>query len=92
MSTVVLVPGCEDDDVGIPESTDVVRTKVYPNPAQNTLFYYHHQDAFEPVTIAIYSINGQQVHEWQLNTNNVTCEVDIAHFEPGDLCFTSNKC
>jgi hypothetical protein len=78
-----IVPGCEDDDVGIAEGTDVVRSRVYPNPAQNTLFYYHHQDAFEPVTIAIYSINGQQVHEWQLNTNNVTCEVDIDYFEPG---------
>ncbi|WP_084274311.1 T9SS type A sorting domain-containing protein [Crocinitomix catalasitica] len=78
-----LVPGCEDDDLGIDNPVKTVQSKIYPNPAKNTLFYYHHQDNFEPVTITIHSIHGQQVHEWQLHSNDITCEVDISHFETG---------
>ena len=78
-----LVPGCEDDDLGIDNPVKTIQSKIYPNPAQNTLFYYHHQDNFEPVTITIHSINGKKVHEWQLNTNDINCEVDISHFQSG---------
>ncbi len=78
-----LVPGCEDDDLGIDNPVKTIQSKIYPNPAQNTLFYYHHQDNFEPATITIHSINGKKVHEWQLNTNDITCEVDISHFQSG---------
>ncbi|WP_066758844.1 T9SS type A sorting domain-containing protein [Crocinitomix algicola] len=79
-----LVPGCHELDLGISENiTNYESVPVYPNPATNSLFYYHHQDNFEPVQVTIFSANGQTVQTWQINTNDITCEVDVSDFQVG---------
>lgn len=79
-----LVPGCHELDLGISENiTNYESVQVYPNPATNSLFYYHHQDNFDPVQVTIFSANGQTVQTWQINTNDITCEVDVSDFQVG---------
>ena len=77
-----LVPGCEYINIGISEN-DYQSTPIYPNPATNYIFYYHHQDSFEPVEVKIYSTSGQIIQAWGINSNDITCEVDISAFEKG---------
>ena len=79
-----LVPGCQDWDIGIDEiPSNYTSTPVYPNPASNSIFYYHHQDNFQPVEVTIYSISGQIVQAWSIHSNDITCVVDISDFQNG---------
>ena len=58
-------------------------TWLYPNPASNSLFYYHHQDEFAPAIARIYSMSGQVVQKWDIPINDVTFEIDVANFASG---------
>ncbi len=90
-----LVPNCqyigvETEPIDTTDSTDTTIvipptpvTWLFPNPANEFLFYYHHQDNFQPVTATIYSTNGQLVQKWEITENDVTYEIDVSQFAAG---------
>jgi hypothetical protein len=90
-----LVPNCqyigvETEPIDTTDTTDTTIvipptpvTWVFPNPANEFLFYYHHQDNFQPATATIYSTSGQLVQKWEITENDVTYEIDVSQFAAG---------
>lgn len=91
-----LVPNCQYIGVEIEpiDTTDTTDTTIvipptppvtwlFPNPANEFLFYYHHQENFQPVTATIYSTCGQLVQKWEITENDVTYEIDVSQFAAG---------
>lgn len=91
-----LVPNCqyigvETEPIDTTDTTDTTIvipptppvTWLFPNPATEFLFYYHHQDNFQPVTATIYSTSGQLVQKWEITENDVTYEIDVSQFAAG---------
>ncbi len=90
-----LVPNCqyigvETEPIDTTDSTDTTIvipptpvTWLFPNPANEFLFYYHHQDNFQPATATIYSTSGQLVQKWEITENDVTYEIDVSQFAAG---------
>jgi hypothetical protein len=91
-----LVPNCqyigvETEPIDTTDTTDTTIvipptppvTWLFPNPAHEFLFYYHHQDNFQPATATIYSTSGQLVQKWEITENDVTYEIDVSQFAAG---------
>jgi hypothetical protein len=91
-----LVPNCqyigvETEPIDTTDTTDTTIvipptppvTWLFPNPANEFLFYYHHQDNFQPATATIYSTSGQLVQKWEITENDVTYEIDVSQFAAG---------
>ena len=90
-----IVPGCQFGDKPAdtePKDTAIIqkppkpeepKTWVYPNPATESLFYYHHQDEFNFGTAYIYNSSGQLVQKWDITVNDVTYEIDVSGFASG---------
>lgn len=70
-----------DTTVVIPPTPPV--TWLFPNPAHEFLFYYHHQENFQPASATIYSTSGQLVQKWEITENDVTYEIDVSQFAAG---------
>lgn len=89
-----IVPGCQFGDNPVdaePKDTSIMNpplpeepiTMLYPNPATESIFYYHHQDSFNFGTVYIYNSAGQRVHKWDIKVNDITYEIDISDFAAG---------
>ncbi len=89
-----IVPGCQFGDIPVdaePKDTSIMNppipqepiTMLYPNPATESIFYYHHQDSFNFGTVYIYNSAGQRVHKWDIKVNDITYEIDISDFAAG---------
>lgn len=89
-----IVPGCQFGDIPAdaePKDTSIMNpplpeepiTMLYPNPATESIFYYHHQDSFNFGTVYIYNSAGQRVHKWDIKVNDITYEIDISDFAAG---------
>ena len=89
-----IVPGCQFGDNPVdaePKDTSIMNpplpeepiTMLYPNPATESIFYYHHQDSFNFGTVYIYNSAGQRVHKWDIKVNDITYEIDISNFAAG---------
>jgi hypothetical protein len=91
-----LVPNCqyigvETEPIDTTDTTDTTIvipptppvTWLFPNPAHEFLFYYHHQDNFQVATATIYATSGQLVQKWEITENDVTYEIDVSQFAAG---------
>jgi hypothetical protein len=90
-----LVPNCqyigvETEPIDTTDTTDTTivipptpATWLFPNPSNEFLFYYHHQDNFQVATATIYSTSGQLVQKWEITENDVTYEIDVSQFAAG---------
>jgi hypothetical protein len=90
-----IVPNCQYIDIETEpiDTTDTTDTTIvipptpvtwlFPNPANEFLFYYHHQDVFQPASATIYSTSGQLVQKWEITENDVTYEIDVSQFAAG---------
>jgi len=81
-----LVPGCEQfdglsiGDLEVPE----IGLSLYPNPANNELFvYYANSNHNNSTEAALFNIQGQQVMQFPISSNNTTYMLDVSNLGKG---------
>lgn len=70
--------------VGINEYVNAEQVNVYPNPAQNTLFFS--VDASKAKSIQVFDIAGKMMNAYSINVNNP--QIDVSTFANGIYSYT----
>ncbi|MDX1349837.1 MAG: T9SS type A sorting domain-containing protein [Putridiphycobacter sp.] len=81
-----IVPGCEQFDGLSVSETELpeIGLSVFPNPANNELFVYYANGNHSNLTHAVlFNIQGQQVMQFPITSNNTTYMLDVSSLAKG---------